>query len=217
MQVSNSSDEASCPRGLGVSIASITRFFLGMLLSISRISKFSWTPDSTTTNPPVASAEEARRDDRLVVYAQGNIHSGEVCGKEALMILARELASTPDHPLLEDLIVLLAPNLNADGNDRMNPNNRRGQVGPEEGMGTRPNAQGLNINRDWIKLDTLAGRAAVQCMVQWEPVIFMDLHTTNGSRHGYVLTYDGQRHPACDDELRKLTRYELLPAVTEKM
>ncbi|MHC4407195.1 MAG: M14 family metallopeptidase, partial [Planctomycetota bacterium] len=59
--------------------------------------------------------------------------------------------------------------------------------------------------------------AVMRVLNRWDPAIAMDLHTTNGSQHRYTLTYDGQRHPACDNELRKLTRYELLPWVTKTM
>lgn len=98
-------------------------------------------------NPPIASAEAARESGKVVVFAFGGIHGGEVCGKEALLMLARELGQQPDHPLWNDVILAFAPVLNADGNDRMNPDNRPGQVGPIQGMGERANAQGLDLNR----------------------------------------------------------------------
>ncbi|MHC5065939.1 MAG: M14 family metallopeptidase, partial [Planctomycetota bacterium] len=169
-------------------------------------------PILVIADPPVASPAEV--GDRLVAFAWAGIHSGEVCGKPATLMLAREMAASQSHPLLEKLVVVFLPLLNADGNDRMDPNNRRGQVGPVQGMGTRANAQGLNINRDWTKLDTSEAVAVVNVLNTWDPVIAMDLHTTNGTRHRYTLTYDGQRHPACDDGLRRLTRYDLLPSVT---
>ena len=172
-------------------------------------------PILVIADPPVRTPDQV--GDRLVAFAWAGIHSGEVCGKPASLMLAREMASRPGHPLLENLVIVFLPLLNADGNDRMNPDNRRGQVGPVEGMGTRANAQGLNINRDFTKLDTQEGRTIARILNVWDPAIVMDLHTTNGSRHRYVLTYDGQRHPACDDELRKLTRYDLLPAVSRAM
>ena len=168
-------------------------------------------PILVIADPPVSDPSEV--GDRLVAFAWAGIHSGEVCGKPATLMLAREMAQAADHPLFENLVVVFLPLLNADGNDRMNPNNRRGQQGPVQGMGTRPNAAGLNINRDWTKLDTLEARTVVNVLNAWDPVIAMDLHTTNGTRHRYVLTFDGQRHPACDDDLRRLTRYDLLPSV----
>lgn len=172
-------------------------------------------PIMVIADPPVKTPADV--GDRLVAFAWAGIHSGEVCGKPATLMLAREMITTKDHPLLKDLVIIFMPLLNADGNDRMSPDNRRGQQGPILGMGTRANAMGLNINRDFTKLDTPAAQAIMNVLNRWDPAIAMDLHTTNGSRHRYTLTYDGQRHPACDDELRKLTRYKLLPWVTKTM
>ncbi len=172
-------------------------------------------PILVIADPPVRSAADV--GDRLVAFAWAGIHSGEVCGKPATLMLARAMAAPGAHPLLKDLVVIFLPLLNADGNDRMDPGNRPGQQGPVEGMGTRPNAAGLNINRDFTKLDTEEARALAQVFRTWQPVIAMDLHTTNGSRHRYVLTYDGQRHPACDPDLLQLTRKQLLPEVSTKM
>ena len=65
-------------------------------------------------------------------------------------MLARELTDRPDHPLLNDLILCLAPIYNADGNERVAPDNRPGQDGPGEGMGERDERPGLDLNRDFI-------------------------------------------------------------------
>src|SRR5690606_38689136 len=107
-------------------------------------------PMAIIADPPVANAAEARRSKKLTVLLYGNIHAGEVCGKEALLMLARELALGDEQELLDDLIVLVAPIYNADGNERFAPDNRPGQDGPQE-MGIRANAQGLDLNRDWVK------------------------------------------------------------------
>jgi hypothetical protein len=168
-------------------------------------------PILVIADPPVSDPSEV--GDRLVAFAWAGIHSGEVCGKPATLMLAREMAEATEHPLLANLVVVFMPLLNADGNDRMDPENRRGQQGPAQGMGTRANAAGLNINRDWTKLDTLEARTVVNVLNLWTPAIAMDLHTTNGTRHRYALTFDGQRHPAGDDDLRRLTRNDLLPSV----
>lgn len=168
-------------------------------------------PILVVAEPPVASPEDV--GDRLVAFAWAGIHSGEVCGKPATLMLARELAATAGHPLLEGLVVVFLPLLNADGNDRMSPDNRPGQKGPVEGMGTRPNAAGLNINRDFTKLETREAQAIARILTRWDPAVVMDLHTTNGSRHQYVLTFDGPRHPASAAGIRRLARDELLPAV----
>jgi len=180
--------------------------------SIGRTFEGREIPLAVVADPPVRTAEEARRDPRLVVLLFGNIHAGEVCGKEALLMLGRELALTPDHPLLDDLIVCLIPIYNADGNERFAPDNRPGQVGPEQ-MGQRANAQGLDLNRDYIKLEAPETRALVRFCHEWDPTIVVDAHTTNGSLHQYTLTYQGPKHPAGDRILLERVRDEVLPAI----
>ena len=152
-------------------------------------------------DPPVHSAEEAARSGKLVVLAIGNIHAGEVCGKEALPMLAREILETPHHPLLKNLVIALAPIYNADGNERVSKLNRPGQVGPEEGMGQRHNARGLDLNRDFIKLEAAETRALVKFFRTWKPALFIDTHTTNGSHHRYTITYEGPKNPAGDSRI----------------
>ena len=153
----------------------------------------------------------------MVVFAFGNIHAGEVCGKEALLMLARDIAGTPGHPLLKNLIVVLAPIYNCDGNERVSKDNRPGQVGPEEGMGQRANADGLDLNRDYVKLEAPETRALVRFCNEWDPAVVIDTHTTNGSFHRYGVTYAGPRNPAGDARLMEYVRDTLFPAVTDGM
>lgn len=167
-------------------------------------------------DPPVTSPEEARASGKLVALLIGNIHAGEVCGKEALLMLARELGLEDDHPLLEDFVICLAPIYNADGNERMAEGNRPGQKGPQR-MGVRPNAQGLDLNRDFIKAEAPETRALLGAFRRWDPAIFIDTHTTNGSHHGYVLTYSGPKHPGGDKDLLEYVRDTMLPRVTETL
>src|SRR5208282_1843425 len=165
-------------------------------------------------DPPVHSALEAARSGKLVALAIGNIHAGEVCGKEALPILAREILATPHHPLLKDLVIALAPIYNADGNERVSKTNRPGQVGPEEGMGQRANARGLDLNRDFIKLEAPETRGLVRFLNEWNPHLFIDTHTTNGSHHRYTITYDGPKNPAGDPKVIGFMRQTFFPEVT---
>jgi dipeptidyl-peptidase 4 len=168
-------------------------------------------------DPPIATPEEAERSHKLVVYAQGNIHAGEVDGKEGLLMLARDVASAKDKPLLKDLVVVIAPIFNADGNERFSKTNRPGQVGPEEGMGIRQNAQGLDLNRDFVKLESPEVRALVRFINKWDPAVVIDTHTTNGSYHRYTITYEGPRNPAGDARVVALVRDELLPDVGRRL
>jgi dipeptidyl aminopeptidase/acylaminoacyl peptidase len=168
-------------------------------------------------NPPVSTPEEAKRSGKLVVFAMGNIHAGEVDGKEALLMLARELAMAKDKPLLKDLVIVFAPIFNADGNEKISKENRRSQVGPEQGVGVRTNAAGLDLNRDFVKLDSPEVRALVRFFNQWDPAVFIDCHTTNGSYHRYTITYEGPVCPAGDAKLIALVRDELLPEVSRRL
>ena len=158
-----------------------------------------------------------QQDERAVVLVIGNIHSGECAGKEGLLMLLRELTHNVDHAWLDNLVVIIAPNYNADGNDRMGQFNRPGQVGPENGMGRRENAQNLDLNRDFMKLDSPEARALIGLMDQADPDLFIDCHTTNGSRHQYGLTYDIPHNPAVDSQIRDFMRVKMMPEVTQRM
>ncbi|HEV3168137.1 MAG TPA: DPP IV N-terminal domain-containing protein [Isosphaeraceae bacterium] len=164
-------------------------------------------------DPPVKTSAEAARSGKLVVLLLGSIHAGEVCGKEALPILARELAQDAHPDLLKNLVLAMVPIYNADGNEKVSKDNRPGQNGPEEGTGQRANAQGLDLNRDFIKLDAPETRALVRFVDRWNPDLFLDLHATNGSHHRYTITYEGPKNPAGDDRVIRYARDTMLPEV----
>lgn len=155
------------------------------------------------------------RDHRMVALLVGGIHSGEAAGKEALLQIMDELARRSDHPWLDKLVLAVIPNFNADGNSRRAPH-RPSQNGPPL-TGTRENAQGLDLNRDFMKLDTPECQALVRVVRRWDPAILMDLHTTNGSHHRYHLTYDIPHHPAVPAKITDYLRRQLLPDVTKKL
>ena len=142
-----------------------------------------------------ASPAAVRRTGKLRVYIQGNIHGGEVEGKESAQMLLRDLAAGRHDDWLQSMVFLIAPIYNADGNERFALNNRGPQYGPIGGQGQRPNAQGLDLNRDHMKLDSPEARAVVKLMTDYDPQVALDLHTTNGTRHAYHLTYSPPLHP----------------------
>ncbi|MCX6569592.1 MAG: M14 family zinc carboxypeptidase, partial [Candidatus Aminicenantes bacterium] len=130
-----------------------------------------------------------RYDKRVVVYFQANIHAGEVEGKEATLMLVRDILLDPKLPYLDKVVLLVAPIFNADGNDKMDPRNRQGQVGPEKGSGVRHNGQNLDLNRDAMKLESPEMRGLVRnVLLRWDPLILVDCHTTDGSYHEEPVT-----------------------------
>ena len=169
--------------------------------------------------PPVSGPTEARLNGKPVVYVQANIHAGEVEGKEAVLMLLRELARKSHDGLLNKIVLLITPIYNIDGNERWGSwqNNRRSQNEPEV-VGIRANGQGLDLNRDGMKAESPEMRAALRSIyTTWDPDVFVDLHATNGTRHGYQLTYSPPLHPDTQNDLLHFNRDELLPAVRRRM
>ena len=128
-------------------------------------------------------------------------------------MLLREICSSPHPALLKDVILAVAPIYNTDGNERVSKTNRPGQVGPEEGMGQRANARGLDLNRDFVKLEAPETQGLVRFLNQWNPHLFIDTHTTNGSYHRYTITYEGPKNPAGDPEVIRFMRKTFFPEV----
>ncbi len=172
-------------------------------------------PYVIASRPLVRTAAEARASGRPIVLVQGNIHAGEVEGKEALLALLRDLALEQRPNVLDSIILVAVPIYNADGNEKVGPQGRQRseQNGPEL-VGQRPNAQGLDLNRDYIKAEAPETRASLAMFNLWDPHVFVDLHTTDGSFHGYALTYAPSLHPAAP--LGDFTR-ELLGTVRQRM
>lgn len=164
-----------------------------------------------------ASAAAVKASGKLRVHIQGNVHAGEVEGKESAQILLREFALGQHQDWLQTMIFLVTPIYNADGNEKFALTNRQRQNGPINGMGTRPNAQNLNINRDYMKLDTPEAKAFVKLWNDYDPYIGFDLHTSDGSAHGYYLTYSPPLNPNTSDTIMNVMKEEWFPFVTNTM
>ncbi len=173
-------------------------------------------PVVVAARPAVATPDEARRLGRPVVYVQANIHAGEVEGKEALQMLLRDLALAPGPNVLDSLVLVAVPIYNGDGNERFRDQgvNRTEQNGPAL-VGQRANATGLDLNRDYIKAEAPETRAALALFARWDPDVFVDLHTTDGSYHGYALTWSPSLHPSAP--LAPFNQDTLLPLVAERV
>ncbi len=164
---------------------------------------------------PGASPEVVRATGKTRIYIQGDIHAGEVEGKEATLWLLRSIAKGERPGWLKSVVLLINPIYNADGNERVNVRNRGRQNGPIGGMGQRHNAQDFDLNRDCTKLETAEARSLARLMTQYDPHVAMDLHTTDGSPHGFYLTYQTSLSPNTSPGLIAIARNELFPAVTK--
>ncbi len=173
-------------------------------------------PMVIAASPLPADPAAARRSNKPIVCIQANIHAGEVEGKEATLMLLRDLSnSTQPGGLLEKLVLIVLPIYNIDGNEQLGPqrHHRSHQLGPEW-VGIRYNGQGLDLNRDYVKLEAPETRAAVDnIFTTWDPHVFLDLHATNGTLHGYQLTYAPPLHPDTAKVILDYTRDELLVEV----
>ncbi len=174
-------------------------------------------PYVIASRPLVSTPAAAKQLGRPIVYVQGNIHAGEVEGKDALLALLRDLIFSNRANALDSIVLIAVPIYNADGNERFAPEsvNRTEQNGPEM-VGVRANAQNLDLNRDYVKAEAPETRASLAMFNTWDPDVFVDLHTTDGSFHGYALTYSPSLSPAAVFG-GVYARDSLLPILRERM
>ena len=146
--------------------------------------------------PMVATPAAAKATGKPIYFIQANIHAGEVEGKEAVQMLMRDLTLGKLTPVLDSMIVIFVPIYNTDGNEAWGPawRNRGDQQGPAV-VGIRSNGQGYDLNRDYVKQEAPETRGAFDLIRTWDPDLFMDLHTTDGSFHGYALTWSPGLNP----------------------
>ena len=144
--------------------------------------------------------EEAQRRGLPVLLLQGCIHGGESDGKDAGFWALQELLRDPG--ALQSLVLVFVPVFNVDGHERFGRWNRPNQVGPEE-MGWRATAQNFNLNRDYMKADAPEMRAMLRLLNAWDPVLYVDMHVTDGANFqpdisntiDPVYAGDGGLHP----------------------
>ncbi|HXI12346.1 MAG TPA: M14 family metallopeptidase [Thermoanaerobaculia bacterium] len=145
-------------------------------------------------------AEALKKSGKPLLLAQAGIHAGEIDGKDAGMMLLRDMTVRgTEKALLDRANVLFVPIFNVDGHERRSRFGRINQRGPEE-LGWRTTARNLNLNRDYMKLDSPEMRAMVAAINRWQPDLYIDLHVTDGADYQYDITwgYSGRhgRSPA---------------------
>ena len=180
------------------------------LLTLTTSTEGRMIPVVIISREGVKSPKELELTGKPAVLINANIHAGEVEGKEAVQMLIRDIITGKEESLLDKQVILIIPIFNADGNDKFGHN--RHDNGPEL-AGVRYNGQELDLNRDSIKLQSPEMKALVHFLDQWDPVLFVDMHTTNGSYHREPVTYNTLLDPNADAQLSAYMWKTFFPAV----
>jgi hypothetical protein len=174
-----------------------------------RCFEFGRTPEGRPMLALVAStdgvldAAAAHRAQRPIVLVQGGIHAGEIDGKDAGFLALREmLDGTAASGALAAATFVFVPVFNVDGHERFGRWNRPNQAGPEE-MGWRATAQNFNLNRDYVKADAPEMQAMLRLLDEWDPILYVDLHVTDGAQFQHDVSYNIAPTLAGDADLRR--------------
>ena len=161
--------------------------------------------------------KKIRRSGKNIILVQSCIHPGEPNGKDAMFMLIRDMLNYGNNAdLLSDFSFLFIPVLSPDGLANFSPYNRINQNGPKQ-MGWRVNAQGLNLNRDFTKLDTPEIRAFAALFNQWHPDLFFDTHATDGADYQYVTTYSTENFGNYDPSITRWLSLVWEPQIKQEM
>ncbi|HEY0103965.1 MAG TPA: M14 family metallopeptidase [Brevundimonas sp.] len=154
-----------------------------------RIEQFGVSPEGRPIYAVVASKDGAAFDpSKPVLLAQAGIHPGEIDGKDAGMMLLRDIAVYGKSDLLDRVNLILIPILSVDGHERASAYSRPNQRGPRI-QGWRNTATNQNLNRDYLKLDQPEMRAVRSLIVRYRPDLYVDIHVTDGMDYQYDVTY----------------------------
>lgn len=169
-------------------------------------------------NPLPKSPKDVANKKRIVVYIQADIHAGEVEGKEATLMYVRDLLNGKNPEILKNVILLICPLFNPDGNEKISPLNRTYQNGPVNGVGVRYNGQFLDLNRDAMKAESPEVRGVLTNVFdKWDPAVFMDCHTTDGSYHVEPTTFTWMVNPNGDNSLIAYMRDKMMPEMSKTL
>ncbi len=162
--------------------------------------------------------ERIRKSGKRIVLINNGIHSGEPEGIEGSMLAADDILRNYQgmRKYLEQTVICIIPVYSVGGLLYQNRWHRTNQTGPDN-PGYRGNSRNLDLNRDFVKLETENARSFVKTFIRWDPDVFLDTHTTNGSDHQYVITYLPAQHNSMPAPLGDFFYDTMIPAMFEKM
>ncbi len=157
--------------------------------------------------------EKARNETTILI--NNAIHPGEPDGVNACLIWldnwVKNGKKTKDLP-----VIAIIPAYNVGGMFNRNSTSRANQDGPEE-YGFRGNAQNLDLNRDFVKMDSENAYTFVTIYQALDPDVFVDTHVSNGADYQYTLTYIANMKERMTPSMRSLTYDGMLPAISKKL
>ncbi|MDO1558790.1 M14 family metallopeptidase [Brevundimonas sp. 2R-24] len=154
-----------------------------------RIEEFGVSPEGRAIYAVIASKDGAQLDpNKPLLLAQAGIHPGEIDGKDAGMMLLRDIAFYGRDDLLDRVNLILIPILSVDGHERASAYSRPNQRGPRI-QGWRNTATNQNMNRDFMKLDQPETQALMRLLNRHRPDLYIDIHVTDGIDYQYDVTY----------------------------
>jgi len=163
------------------------------------------------------SASGAHQDGKAVLLIQAGIHAGEIDGKDAGLMLIRDMViSKKFEDLLDHVVILFMPFFNVDGHERFGPYNRTNQNGPKE-MGWRVTSQNLNLNRDYLKADAPEMRDWLNVFNEWLPDVLIDCHVTDGADYRHAVTYVMDFSPNVAEPVRRWSHDVFMPYLSQQI
>ena len=162
--------------------------------------------------------ESSRSSNKQIVLINNGIHPGEPCGIDGSLKYADDLLRNKDglHDVLDNTVICIIPIYNVGGSLYRSHFHRTNQPGPYE-AGYRGNYKNLDLNRDFVKMDTENAKSFASLTRFWNPDVFLDTHTTNGSDHQYCITLIPAQHNSMQSDLGKFFNEKMVPALYVKM
>jgi hypothetical protein len=155
--------------------------------------------------------ENWHKQNKLIILVNNAIHPGEPDGIDASMMLLRDAAqgklTVPDN-----IVLAVIPVFNIGGALNRGSFSRANQNGPRE-YGFRGNAQNLDLNRDFIKLDAKETQTLIQLFHKLKPELFIDNHVSNGADYQHVMTLLSTNPKKQGQYMGKYLANELEPAI----
>ena len=158
------------------------------------------------------------KKNKTVVFINNGIHPGEPCGVDASVQFAKDILLNKDakKSLLKNTVICIVPIYSTGGTLNRSKYNRANQNTPLE-SGFRGNAKNLDLNRDFVKLDSENAKSFTKIFRKWNPQVFLDTHTTNGSDHQYFITLIAQNPASMNPNVGAYFKNKMLPSLYDEM